>query len=241
MAELDVLVVGQVARDLVLQVDELPPAGGSAAVRCRRELLGGKGANQAVGLAQLGARGGVLGVVGDDEVGERLLTRARADGVDVVTVRRRPGTRTGLIVDLVDREARWRYLEDLPEAVLLTPDDVATAADALRDARAVLVQLQQPPSAALAAVRTARSAGRLVVLDGAPGDPAAADDLLTLADVLRADAREVALLTGDEPADAEAGLAAGANCCGAARPCWPSRWPGPATRSSGPTASCSCR
>ncbi|MGS2615067.1 PfkB family carbohydrate kinase [Micromonospora sp. LZ34] len=208
MAELDVLVVGQVARDLVVQVDELPPAGGSAAVRCRRELLGGKGANQAVGLAQLGARVGLLGVVGDDEVGERLLTQARADRVDVGTVVRRPGTRTGLIVDLVDREARWRYLEDLPEAVLLTPDDVATAADALRDARAVLVQLQQPPAAALAAVRTARSADRLVVLDGAPADPAA-DDLLTLADVLRADAREVALLTGDEPADAEAGLAAG--------------------------------
>ncbi|SCG51066.1 ribokinase [Micromonospora echinaurantiaca] len=209
MAGLDVLVVGQVARDLVLLVDEVPPAGSTAPVRRRRELLGGKGANQAVALAQLGARVGLLGVVGDDEVGERLLARARADGVDVGPVVRRSGTPTGLIVDLVDRAARWRYLEDLPEPTLLAPEDVAGAADALRGARAVLVQLQQPPAAALAAARTARSAGRLVVLDGAPEDRAAADELLALADVLRADAREVGLLTGDEPTDADGGLAAG--------------------------------
>ncbi|MGW4499671.1 PfkB family carbohydrate kinase [Micromonospora sp. NPDC004336] len=209
MAELDVMVVGQVARDLVLLVDEVPEAGGSAPVRRRRELLGGKGANQAVGLAQLGASVGLLGVVGDDEVGERLLAQARADGIDVERVLRRPGTPTGLIVDVVDAAARWRYLEDLPEATLLGPDDVAGAADALRAARAALVQLQQPAGAALVAARTAREAGRLVVLDGAPTDPADADELLALADVLRADAQEVELITGDAPRDAEGGLAAG--------------------------------
>ncbi|MEU4642856.1 PfkB family carbohydrate kinase [Micromonospora sp. NPDC023814] len=209
MTELDVVVVGQVARDLVLLVDEVPEAGGTAPVRRRRELLGGKGANQAVGLAQLGASVGLLAVVGDDEVGERLLAQARADGIDVARVLRRPGTRTGLIVDVVDAEAHWRYLEDLPEATLLTPEDVAGAADALRAARAVLVQLQQPARAALVAARTAREAGRLVVLDGAPTDPADADELLALADVLRADAQEVELITGDAPRDAEGGLAAG--------------------------------
>ncbi|MFC4017032.1 PfkB family carbohydrate kinase [Micromonospora sp. GCM10011542] len=209
MAELDVLVAGQVARDLVLLVDEVPAAGGTAPVRRRRELLGGKGANQAVGAAQLGARVGLLGVLGADEVGDRLVEQARADGIDVGPVLRRPDTATALIVDLVDAGARWRYLEDIPEATLLTPDDVAGAADALRSARAVLVQLQQPASAALAAARTAREAGRLVVLDGAPADPAYADDLLAAADVLRADAREIELIIGDAPADAEGGLAAG--------------------------------
>lgn len=209
MVELDVMVLGQVARDLVLLVDEVPAAGGTAPVRRRRELLGGKGANQAVGLAQLGAAVGLLGVVGDDEVGERLLALARADGVDVEWVCRRRGTPTGLIVDVVDADADWRYLEDLPEATLLTPDDVAGAAPALRAARAVLIQLQQPARTALAAARTAREAGRLVVLDGAPADASAADALFALADVLRADAREVELITGVAPEDAGAGLAAG--------------------------------
>ncbi|MEW2384256.1 PfkB family carbohydrate kinase [Micromonospora sp. NPDC047707] len=205
----DVMVVGQLARDLVLLVDEVPDAGGSAPVRRRREMLGGKGANQAVALAQLGAAVGLLAVIGDDEVGERLLAQARADGIDVGTVRCRRGVRTGLIVDVVDGCGHWRYLEDLPDGVLVTPDDVAWAATSLRAARAVLVQLQQPPAAALAAARTARDGGAMVVLDGAPSDPAATDELLVLADVLRADARETEQITGDRPEDADAGLAAG--------------------------------
>ncbi|MGK5740859.1 PfkB family carbohydrate kinase [Micromonospora sp. URMC 103] len=209
MVDLDVLVIGQVARDLVLLVDDVPEAGDSAPVRRRRELLGGKGANQAVGVAQLGARVGLLGVVGDDEVGDRLLAQARDDGVDVGPVVRRSGTRTGLIVDLLDARGHWRYLEDLPEATLLTAADVADAEAALRAARAVLVQLQQPAEAALRAARTAHAAGRLVVLDGAPADPASAGELLAAADVLRADAREAGIVTGEIPRDPDAALAAG--------------------------------
>ncbi|TDB77443.1 PfkB family carbohydrate kinase [Micromonospora sp. KC723] len=205
MAGPDVMVVGQIARDLVLQVDAVPAASGTAAVRHRRELLGGKGANQAVGLAQLGVGVGLLGVVGDDEIAERLLARARADGVDVSAVVRRPDTPTGLIVDLVDADGNWRYVQDLPEPTLLTAEDVRGAADRLRAARAVLVQLQQPREAALAAARIARQAGRLVVLDGAPEDPSRAAELLVLADVLRTDATETELLTGGRPADAADG------------------------------------
>ncbi|WP_230858956.1 hypothetical protein [Actinoplanes aureus] len=56
-----VVVAGQLARDLVLLIDEMPAAGTSADARVRREMLGGKGANQAVALAQLGARHGAGG------------------------------------------------------------------------------------------------------------------------------------------------------------------------------------
>lgn len=210
MTGLDAIVVGQVARDLVLLVDEVPGPSGTAPVRCRRELLGGKGANQAVGLAQLGVRVGLLGVVGEDGVGDRLLGRARSDGIDVAPVLRRPDTPSALIVDVVDARGRWRYLEDIPEATLLSEADVTGAAEVLRAARAVVVQLQQPLPAALAATRQARDAGRLVVLDGAPDDPDGSVELLSRADVLRADAREAGLLLGgDPPKDAEAGLRAG--------------------------------
>lgn len=208
MAGLDAIVVGQVARDLVLQVDEVPGASGTAPVRCRRELLGGKGANQAVGLAQLGVRVGLLGVVGQDEVGDRLLGQARSDGIDVAPALRRDGTPSALIVDVVDGRGHWRYLEDIPEGTLLTEADVAGAKEMLGAVRAVVVQLQQPVAAALAAARCARATDRLVVLDGAPDDPDGARELLGLADVLRADAQEAGLLVGDVPKDAEAGLRA---------------------------------
>jgi ribokinase len=198
-----VLVVGQVARDLVLRVDDVPGAREAVPARQRLEMLGGKGANQAVALAQLGVPVALLGVVGDDPVADDLLARARTDGVDVSPVVRRPGTTTGLIVSLLDPHGRWRYVEDLPTGVLLTEDDVVRAA---RPSRCTIVQLQQPSAAALAAAR--RAGAGLVVLEGAPADDEHRDALLDAAHVLRADAKEAGLLTGAELTDPEAAVRA---------------------------------
>ena len=188
----DVTVVGQIARDLVLVVDDFPEALASTRVRERRETLGGKGANQSVSLAQLGASVVLLGVVGDDRDAGRVLDRARADGIDTGSVVRRAGERTALIVDVVDQRAQWRYLEDIPDATLLTEQDIRAREPALRAARAVIVQLQQPTATALAAARVA-GPDALVVLDGV-----APAELLDAADVIRADDREARLLTGEE-------------------------------------------
>lgn len=169
---------------------------GTAAVRLRREMLGGKGGNQAVGLAQLGVPVGLLGVVGDDEVGRWLLDQARSDGIDTAPVVCRSGTETALIVDIVDAHGQWHYLESIPEGTLLTEADVATAAPALDGASAVLVQLQQPTRSALAAARRARAVGARVLVDGAPKDSRQRDALLAVSDIVRADAREAQELTG---------------------------------------------
>jgi ribokinase len=188
MAE-KIVVVGQVARDLVLRVDHVPGHLEAVDATERIEALGGKGANQAVALAQFGLPVALLGVVGDDDAADQVLGRARTDGIDVTPVVHRAGAMTGLIVSVVDEEAHWHYVEHLPSEVLLTEDDVVAAQDVLRGARATVVQLQQPPEAALAAVRASRG---LVVLDGTPRD----DAVLSGADVLRADVNEARELTG---------------------------------------------
>jgi ribokinase len=86
----DVAVIGQIARDLALRVDEVPDPGTAAIVRERIEVLGGKGANQAVALAQLGCRPALVGVVGDDRHADEVCARSGADGIDTGTVVRRP-------------------------------------------------------------------------------------------------------------------------------------------------------
>jgi ribokinase len=191
-------VVGQLARDLVLSVDRVPGAGSSATATGRREQLGGKGANQAVALAQLGVRPALVAVAGDDVIGDVLLDQARRDGIDTAAVVRRPRTLTGVIVEILAADTTYRYVEDLP---LLTEADVAAAGERIRGADAVLLQLQQPPGALLVAGRIGREADRLVVLDGAPpGDRR--DDLLAVADVVRADDKEAEDLLGvpgDDP------------------------------------------
>ncbi len=197
-----VLVVGQVARDLVLRVDEAPGPREAVPARQRLETLGGKGANQAVGLAQLGVPVALLGVVGDDPVADDLLSRATSDGIDVTPVIRRHGTRTGLIVSVLDADGRWRYVEDLPDPVLLTEHDVV---EVHRPARCTVVQLQQPSAAVLAAVRQAAG---LVVLEGAPADDERRAEILARAHVLRADAKEAGLLTGADLADPETAVRA---------------------------------
>jgi ribokinase len=206
---MDALVFGQIARDLVLTVDGVPGPHDTAPVRSRREMLGGKGANQAVGLTQLGVQTGVCGVVGDDEIADRLVEQANRDGVDTSYVIRRRGIRTGLIVDIVTPDGQWRYLEDLPEPVLLTEADVEAAAAKLNAVRAVLVQLQQPAPAALAAARAARRHHALVLLDGAPADDARRDELLASADIVRADDREAPALTGTRLDSVEDAVRAG--------------------------------
>lgn len=203
----EIVVVGQIARDLVVCVDEVPEPGGSVAVRRRLEMLGGKGANQAVACAQLGAGVAVIGVVGDDRVADHILGQARYDGIDVSGVVRR--ATTGLIVDVLEPDGRWRYLEDLPAETMLTEADVETAASLLRTAGSVLVQLQQPSAAALTAARLAREEGARVVLDGAPADDERKGALLSAADVFRLDAKEAELALGERVDSAGDALRAG--------------------------------
>ena len=184
-------VVGQLARDLVLSVGGLPGPGSSADADARREQLGGKGANQAVGLAQLGVRPSLIAVAGDDVIGDVLLDQARRDGIDVAGVVRRNGGLTGLIVEILTG-GEYRYIEDVP---MLTVAEVQERAERIRRADAVLVQLQLPAEVAAAAARIGHEAGRLVVLDGAPSD----DALLAHADVVRADDKEAEILLGVPP------------------------------------------
>lgn len=186
------LVVGQVARDLVLEVDELPEAGGATTVRSRRELLGGKGANQALGLHQLAGAGGrqvsLLGVAGADDAGTQVVEQARSDGLDVRGVVRRGAT--ALMVDVVEPDGTRHLLEHVSPEALLTECDVREAAEAgLFDVDWVSIQLQQPAEAVLGAVQLARSGRARVALDGG-APPSVRDSLLRDVDVVRADAVE---------------------------------------------------
>ena len=194
----EVVVVGQIARDLVVEVPDVPGADSSAPVEHRKEVLGGKGANQAVALSQLGVAVSLVGVVGRDRTGDALLAQARADRIGTSHVVRRPGTETALLIDVVDAHGRRRYLEHVPDGTLLTETDVFAASAPISAASSLIVQLQQPAPAALLAARLAHTAGTRVVLDGAPRDRTG--ELLALADVVRADGHEAELLTG-QPVD----------------------------------------
>jgi ribokinase len=198
-----VLVAGQVARDLVLLTEGFPADGDSAPVGERRELLGGKGANQAVGWRQLGAEVALLAVIGDDREGDDLLGQLEADGIRPVVARR--GT-TGLLTDIVTPGGSRRLFEHVPEESLLRPSDLQAVEHLLPEVDTLCLQLQQPLPVLLDLARRAHGLGIAVALDGGVSGPGA-DELLALASIVRADAVEAEELTGfgiASPADARA-------------------------------------
>ncbi len=163
---------------------------------------GGKGANQAVAAARLGARAGLLARVGDDAHG-RLLTASLADaGVETGAVLT-GGAPTGVALIAVDGRGDNTIVVSPGANGRLTPADVAAAHEVLSAAAVVSLQLEIPPESVAAAVRAAVAAGTRVVLNPSPPAPLP-PDVLAACDPLVVNEHEARALlrspTGDAPA-----------------------------------------
>ena len=97
-----VVVVGSVNVDLVVSVGRLPRAGETVAGGTFARHGGGKGANQAVAAARLGAQVAIVGAVGADELGDEALAELAGEGIDVDHVARLDGVATGVAAIVVD-------------------------------------------------------------------------------------------------------------------------------------------
>ena len=204
------LVVGSLNLDLTVTVRRLPGPGQTVTGGDLHTSAGGKGANQAVAAARLGARTALLGLVGDDDPGA-LLRRAVAEGgVDTDGVRTDPHRPTGTALIVVEEAGGENTVTVAPGANdALLPDGLGTARALFRRARAVLLQLEIPRETVLAAAREARAAGALVALNAAPAPPHAADalrEVLALSDLLVVNQGEAAALgaPGEAPPAAQA-------------------------------------
>ncbi|WP_283139540.1 ribokinase [Rhizohabitans arisaemae] len=98
-----VLVVGSINRDLVTTVDTLPVPGQTVFALGTFDGLGGKGANQAVAAARMGASTTLLGAVGDDPAADQTITELAAEGLDTSAIQRIPDCPTGRAYVTVDR------------------------------------------------------------------------------------------------------------------------------------------
>ncbi len=193
--DLDVVVIGGANVDYLVRGEALPRAGQTVVGHEFQQAMGGKGANQAIAAARLGARVAFVGRVGDDDGGTRTrlaLADARVDVTRVVVDEHAP---TGVALILVDAQGQKMIMTAPGANQRLSASDVAAAA-ALVDAAAVLLlQLEAPVPAVADAIRKVHARGGKVVLDAAPPTPVP-DELLALLDVVRANADEAKALTG---------------------------------------------
>jgi ribokinase len=146
-----VTVLGSLNMDISVTVPRLPGPGATVLGSAARLTPGGKGANQAVAAARLGAGVRMVGCVGDDDFGRQILANLRAEGVDTGAVRVVPGVPTGLAMIAVD-ETGENIIVVAPGANHeVGPDDVAAAGAGGRD---ILVISAEIPAPAITAALT---------------------------------------------------------------------------------------
>jgi ribokinase len=204
---MSVCVLGGVNLDHVAQAAVLPRPGETVASRSLAQFPGGKGANQAVAAARLGAQVRLLGAVGQDGAGDVMLDFLAHAGVDIGGVRRDPSAPTGQAFITVDDAAR-NMIVVAAGANALYGADAASAAD-LGRAGVILTQFEATPAAIETIFTRTEAAGALKILNTAPALSDGAP-LLALADMLILNETELASFAGldAEPADPEAAIVA---------------------------------
>ena len=165
-----IVVVGSLHVDLMLRVGRLPEPGETVLGEELRMGMGGKGANQAVAAARLGARVWMVGKVGRDEYGRRMVENLRKEGVDTSHVGKdeRP---SGMALILVDGRGE-NLIGVYPGADLgCGRREVERAREVLREADLLLTQLEIPLTAVERALELAAGEGKKSLLNLAPFRP----------------------------------------------------------------------
>ena len=195
-----VVALGGINMDLSAAARRMPAPGETVFGDSFRVSPGGKGANQAVAAARLGASVRMVGRVGADDFGAALLDNLRREGIDVSGVATDPDNPSGVAMILLD-EMKRNYIVAAYGANLASDQAQVEAAEkALVGADALLLQLETPLEVAIAAARAARERGALVIWDPAPAVPMG-EEAYRLCDVLTPNQTEAETLTGVRAAD----------------------------------------
>ncbi|CAJ0682198.1 ribokinase [Ralstonia mannitolilytica] len=207
----DVLIVGSINMDLVIRTPRLPRPGQTVAAPALETIPGGKGANQAVAAARLGARVAMLGCVGSDAYGAALCEGLRREGVDTSMVSAHADAATGIACVTVANSGQNTIVIVAGANELLTPAMIEAQRAAFERARVIVCQLESPPDAVECALKLGRQLGKTVILNPAPAVGPLPTPWLAACDYLIPNETEAALLTARPVDSPDAALEAAAD------------------------------
>ncbi len=196
-----ITVVGSYATGLTMRVERLPSPGETLLGTGYRVDYGGKGSNQAVGCARLGAQVRFVARIGRDVFGEMALGLYRDEGIDVTHVAQTGAAPTGVGFIIVDANGNNCITIDPGANDLLTAADVSQSGAAFGATAAVLTQLEIPVAAAEAAMARGRAQDAVTILNPAPVRPLP-EAILKLVDILTPNQSEARVLAGHSPDEA---------------------------------------
>ena len=189
-----VVVVGSLNVDLIITMERLPAPGETVLARTLDRHAGGKGLNQAVACARLGAEVCLIGAVGDDDSGRWLRGILEDEGVFGESTGTIPGPSGTALIE-VDEAGENRIVVVPGANASLTPDFVTEAIRQIPDLGVLVVQTEIPMDVVSAALTAARERGATTLLNPSPVTDVA-PELLKLVDVIIPNEHEAAQLTG---------------------------------------------
>lgn len=190
-----VVVLGSMNMDLVATVARMPAEGETIMGDAFRTTPGGKGANQAVAAARLGADVRMVGRVGNDSFGPALLDGLRGHGIDVSSVAVDASNSTGIAMILLEPNGKNRIVAVYGANMACDEEQLQSARVAMEGADVLMLQLEVPMALSLAAAEYARSEGIRVVWDPAPARELPTE-VFAAADILTPNQSEAEMLTG---------------------------------------------
>ena len=197
---MSIAVFGSINIDLTTYAERLPKPGETLHGERYGIGLGGKGCNQAVACAQLGAKTAMVGRIGQDSFGDTALATLGDFDVPVDHVLRDESSSTGIAVIGVDARAENCITVIGGANMAINQSDVNRAEPVFAAADILMLQLEIPLDAGLKAADVTRQAGGKVILDPAPAPAGGlSDDVFARVDVITPNETETALLTGLRP------------------------------------------
>lgn len=200
-----IAVIGSNMVDLITYIDRMPARGETLEAPGFALGCGGKGANQAVAAAKLGADVLMLTKVGDDLFADNTLANFQRFGIDTRYVQRVPGVSSGVAPIFVQADSHNSILIVKGANAHLAPADIDAAAQALRECSLIVLQLEINVDTVYHAIEFGRAHNIPVLLNPAPALSGLSREHLAQLDFLVPNESELALITGqtvDSPASA---------------------------------------
>jgi ribokinase len=191
-----VVVVGSLNMDLVARAPRLPKPGETLAGSAFAQAPGGKGANQAVAAARLGAQVAMIGCVGGDANGATLRAGLEAEGIDCAALATSADAPTGVALIIVDDASQNAIVIVAGSNAQVTPAVIDEQEALLARADVIVCQLETPPETVRAALAAGRRLGRTTILNPAPAASTLPADWFALIDYLIPNELEAATLSG---------------------------------------------
>ena len=200
-----ILVIGSLNMDLSIDLAKMPVTGETILGRGIAYKAGGKGANQACAAGKLGGRVRMLGCVGQDEFGQKLVKSLSESGVETDYIKESRDLPTGTAVIYVD--------DNGDNSIVVIPGaNMACEIEYLKEQDEqfhwcdyVVLQMEIPYEAVWYSVKRAKELGKMVILNPAPAPDEIPEEILSLVDYLTPNETEIIALNGKSKDDIREG------------------------------------